>query len=535
MSVAGAPRPADQDRADRAAAARPQMAANTVYSGIDLYLEFFTLLVLSVVIARHLGPDRYGTYTFLVWIVGLGAIIANNGITTGAMKFIGEARGRSDPDLARGVVARLGRWQAMSAALTCATIALAAAVLGDTFLSAPDARLLIWIVVPAVAARAAYVFLFSATKGFEDFRRIARIRALVAPANLALALGLMLAGAGLAAFVLAYAAASLLYAVAMWAGLRTAAGAGTATMPDAALVARMRRHVRFAGAIMLLDLVILRQTELLFLELFSTQANIGFYGLGRSLAANAMLVVPGVFAALLLPAMSRGFAADPARMPERFLAATRHIVLLTVPVVALAEIYGGIAVRLLYGEAFLPAATVFRISVAAGAIGAVSASASSYQLSSDRQPAILWIMAVVAIATLALDFVLIPRFELAGAVAAGAFGSLTLGLLLLWHAFRTLDVRPEYASHGRAIGAGILAAAPALVLAALLPWWVSIPLGGGLLVTGYAVLTVHLGAWNAQDLVLLRDRAVRLPGPARRLALAVVGAPARRAAAEPAP
>jgi O-antigen/teichoic acid export membrane protein len=510
-------------------AAQGPTAANAVYSGIDLYLEFATLLILSVVIARHLGPERFGTYTLIAWIIGISTIVANNGITTGAMKFIGEARGRGDPDLARGVFARLGRWQTISVALTCAAVVLFALMRSDAILSAPQAGLLIWIAVPAIAARAIYTFRLAAAKGFEDFRRIARIRAFVAPANLVLVISLTLAGAGLVGLVLAYAATSLLYAVAMWAGLRNSAGTGHASAPDAALVARMHRHVRFAGAIMLLDLAILRQTELIFLEVFSTQANIGFYALGRSLATSAMLVVPGVFAALLLPSMSRGFAEDPARMPERFLAATRHLVLLAVPVVALAEIYAGTVVLLLYGEAFLPAATVFRVTVAAAAVGAVSASASSYQLSSDRQPAILAIMVAVAIVTLMLDLVLISQFELAGAMAAGAFGSLALGLLLLWHACRTLGVRPEFGVYARALAAGVLASVPAVIMAVLLPWWLSIPLGGGVLVAGYAVLTVMLGAWRTQDLGLLRERATRLPGPLRRFALALVDAAAQRA------
>ena len=72
---------------------RRPLALNTLYSGLGLYAEYAATLVVSIVVARRLGPDDYGIYTLLMWVVAVGVAIANNGLITGVMKFIGESRG----------------------------------------------------------------------------------------------------------------------------------------------------------------------------------------------------------------------------------------------------------------------------------------------------------------------------------------------------------------------------------------------------------------------------------------------------------
>jgi O-antigen/teichoic acid export membrane protein len=269
--------------------------------------------------------------------------------------------------------------------------------------------------------------------------------------------------------------------------------------------------VWYASAIVALDLIVLRQTEIFFLNRFSTPANIAYYGLGRSLAATAMLLVPGVLTALLLPMMSRTFGEDPALLGKRFLAATRYILILAVPVVALCELFAGDIVVALYGIDYSPAVRVLRVSAAASAVGVVSASASSYQLGTDRQPAIVLIMTTVAVITLTLDYFLIRSFGLDGAIAAGAAGSVLLGAVLLWHARRTLQVTFQSSTYLRVVLAGGVATLPVFAIRYLMPAWMALPIGTLMFVVVYAVLTVVLRTWTRQELTSMSAMADILP------------------------
>ncbi len=484
--------------------------ANTLYGSLGLYTDYAAALIISVIIARHLGPEQYGTYTLLIWISSVGVVVSNNGITTGVMKFVGEARGKGAPEQAGSVLLYLERLQLLSSIATCAVfgviIALAERIVVDT-----RAQQLLWILLPAVALRSLYVYYISAAKGFENFRLAAQVHAFVAPLSLVIVLVVGQRGGTLKDFVYAYALICLLYAWSMRFALFRRFRRPETTIRNEALVSRIHRHVLYASAIVALELLVLRQTELLFLDRFSTQENIAYYGLGRSLSASAMLLIPGVVTALLLPVMSRTFGEDPSLLGRRFLAATRYILILAVPVVTLCEVFAADVITILYGKDYGPAVLVFRVAVATSAVGVISSSASSYQLGTDRQPVIVRIMAMVTALTLILDYVLIRAYELKGAIAAGAFGSVLLGAGLLWHAYNTLHVKFDFYTYVRVIAAGALCAVPAVIAQKTLPFWIALPVGGFLLTATYCALTVLLGGWTREDLRSMRALTNKIP------------------------
>lgn len=483
---------------------RSSLLGKTVYASIGQYADYAAGLIISIIIARSLGPERYGSYALLIWFATAGVALSNHGLTTGVMKFLAEARGQRDPSRARATLRYLERLQLWSALMVCGAIGAFIVFLAERVVLNAQARALLWVVLPAVVLRSLYVFWLSAAKGFEDFRLTAQVLAFAAPLGVALVLAVALAGASLTGFVYAYATVCLLYAAAMRYGLtRTLPGATLAGVGDVP-VARIRRHVIYASAIVALELLVLRQAELLFLERFSTAENIAYYGIGQSLAMSAMLLVPGVATALLLPMMSRTFGEDPALLGGRFLAATRYILLLAVPVLALCEVFAPEVIAILYGPAFGPAVLVFRVAVVAAAVGVVSASASSYQLGSDRQPAVVGIMAAAAAMTLTLDWLLIRAWKLEGAIAAGAIGAVLLGIGLLWHAARALRVSFDASTYVRVVAAGALSAVPALIARAILPVWIALPVGAVLLTTVYLVMTVAMGAWTRPDIHFIR-------------------------------
>ena len=60
------------------------------YSAVYIYVEFFIGLLASILIARSLGPDSYGTYSYLIKVAAIIIVFINGGIATGALRFIAE-------------------------------------------------------------------------------------------------------------------------------------------------------------------------------------------------------------------------------------------------------------------------------------------------------------------------------------------------------------------------------------------------------------------------------------------------------------
>ena len=489
---------------------RRVLAKNALLSSVAVYAEYVAAFLVSIIVARRLGPADYGTYTLLMWLVLAGVTVANNGLTTGVMKFIGECRGRRATAPAAAVLSYCERLQIASSALVCACVLLLLILFPRLIASDVQTAVLVTALCCAVAARSLALFYGAAIRGFENFRAAAVVNAVVAPVTVLTALAAASVAGTLVAFLGAYAATSVAAALGLrHAATREAGGAAVVVPPE--LTRRIRRHVRLASAIVALDLILLRQTEVFFLNYFSTAAAVGYFGLGRSLAASAILLAPGVVTALLVPAMAKTFADDPAAFRGRFLAATRYILLLVVPVVALAELYAADAIVALYGHDYQPAIRVFRVAIAGSAIGVVSASASSYQLGSDRQPVIVAIMSAAAAWTLVLDYLLIRSLGLDGAILAGGLSSITLATALLWHASASLGARFEWNTYARIVCAGAIAVVPAAGLRYVLPFWAGAPIGVTVAISLYAVLSIVMGAWTQDDLVSMQPMAELLP------------------------
>lgn len=495
---------------------RRDFAANTAYSALGIYLEFGAGFVTSIVIARQLGAEHYGAYTLALWLTSVGAVLSNHGLITGVMKFAGEARGRASLEGVASVLRYFERAQLSSAAVV-ALVGIAAgavAVAVDRTGIGVSPRVLC-LLVPAAALRSLYVYYSAVARGLDDVRAIWRVQRVVAPGAVALVAALALTGGHVESFVSAYLLVCLLSAVAMrsatrsrWAAAHRPVDPATASV---AMVGRIRRHVAYASAIVVLELAVLRQAELVLLDWYATRQDVAYYGLGRSLAATALLLVPGAVTALLVPLMARTYGERPDRLGDRFLASARYLSMLAVAVVGLGLVFADALVAMFYGPEYHPVALVFRVAVAAGAVGVVSASASSYQLGSDRQPAVVAIMAAVASVTLILDFVLIRRFGLAGAILAGAAGAVLLGAGLLWHACRKLGVAFDWRTSARIVAAGGVSVFPVVLLAQLLPAAVAMPVGALVFAVAYLTATVVAGAWSQEDLRALRGLMVHLP------------------------
>ena len=152
----------------RALSGRVALLRNAALSSGVQYAESAIGLLVSVVIARTLGPSSYGHYAFAVWLCGWMLTASNHGLTMSAIRFIAEARGAERLDDAARLSAMFLRWQRYSSILILGCFIVVASVWP------PDEweGQLSWMVplsVVAVWARARFWMLGSIGKGYEQF------------------------------------------------------------------------------------------------------------------------------------------------------------------------------------------------------------------------------------------------------------------------------------------------------------------------------------------------------------------------------
>lgn len=479
-------------------------------SGVASWVEFFLGMLASIVIARSLLPTQYGHFSFMMWCATLFVIISNGGLSTGAIKFVAEQdeRGRHI------VLAHLSRLQNHALTITAFFAASGILIFPEFFLA--SAPLPAWaLLLTASLFKASYIFWMSATQGSEDFRRIARVVMVVAPSNLVANLLVAWLAPSLLNFVAIYLLTSLLYRalIAPW---RHA----SMPLPDTGMRKRVSRHLMITGASIVLSFFVLRQSEILFLRVFSNASDIAFFSIAYTIGFALAALIPGAYAALLLPMMSRQ-SAQSSLASDTYPRSLRYLMMLALPMAVGTWLLGEQLILTLYGESYRPAVAALFWVIAGVAISATSQAAVSLLVSQDQQGRVLRINLLVAVAVLAVDAMLISQFGLYGAGPAFFFGCLLHSGLMINTVTRLYQLAWPWQDSFRIVAAAGLTALPTALTLWLLPD-TALPLwrmlAGALIYSAlYLPASVLCGCWRAEEKKRISDLAERLPAPLARL------------------
>jgi O-antigen/teichoic acid export membrane protein len=489
---------------------RTRTLRNTLFSSIGTYTEYFLGMIAAIMIARHLGPRYYGIYGLFIWFAAIGVVATNSGITTGVIKFVAELRGAGRQDQIVPLLAhfrRVQRWH-MILVLGIGTILFVAA---GYRLTADMSYVEFFLLAAAVGMRAPYMFNIAIAKGFEAFDLTARIFLVASPLNLMMVVAAMLLHAPLLGFIVVYAISSLIF---LLVSQRQAAGLirrlpRAAAVPDE-LLQRMRRHLRIVSATIIIGFLIASDVEILFLNLYATSSEAGYFKVAYQLATGIMLLVPGVFGALLLPMMAKALRQGREVAARRFVKATSYLVLLAAPVVVFGMCFAVPVIALLYGSAYAAAAPVFALIILSSGIATATQGASSLLVSADRQHVILLLTIVFGALKIGLDLVLIRHFGLYGAVTAVLVVTLSSSITYVAIGMKVSGAHLQSGRLGRTLLAALITSMVSIPILRLhLPPIGSVLIGGALVSGVYLLLTLVLKCWSRDDIEQMQGLHLR--------------------------
>lgn len=490
---------------------RLQTLKNTLFSSLGVYTEFALGMLTSIIIARHLGPESFGVYSALVWLVGLGIVITNSGTASTLIKFIAEVRGAGQQALLQSLVRRLRRTQNGYLLVVLLIGATAVYLLDERMASPIPAGWMIAFFVVCVALRAAYMLDIGIAKGMENFRATAVVALLASPVNLLLILLVAWWGKSLAWYLGVFVVVSLVFVLAARGQVAPLlpAGDARAALPDTMLV-RLRDQVFYNTLIVSAGFLSASEVEVILLNAWADPAAAGQFKVAYQLAFGAASLVPGVFAALMLPMMTSALHRDRASAGRSFAASTSYLALLAFPLAAGGLVLGDSLVRLLYGAEYAPAAATFWIFLLCACGVQLAAAASGLLIGADRQRRIFVLLAICLLLKFTLGAVFIHLWGLHGAVASFVVVAAVNVVAYLTMASRECDTALEWPLLRRVALASLLAAGISwLVLAPLPGVWGMIAAAAAFCVV-YAVMTALLGCWSHGDIDtighLLRDR-----------------------------
>jgi O-antigen/teichoic acid export membrane protein len=478
----------------------PGLARSTVLNFADTAIGICSALVVSVVVARTLGPDRFGLYSLVTSMVMFAYVFARLGINETVRRYVAELDAGGERPLATIVAGQALRNGLVTSGASAVLLAAAAPALA-TFFHRPELTTYILIgaltLVPIITAG----IFRNVLRGVQQYRYFVRLNLITSPVWVVACTAVVLRGGGIIGLLLVGLALELVHLVAFarWTFREVGVPRFGVRLPPL-LQGRLVRYNVAVGALMVLDLVVQKRSELIFLGRFNGPDQVAFYALPFSLTDRLGDLMPGALLGVLLPGLTyaRG-SADPEQFSQMFSEAVRWLAVLTLPVCLFGIPVAAGVVGILYGGAYSPAVPVLQILLVALLFTVLGQAASAALLGLESQRWLLKVTAAAAVLSLCLDFLLIPRWGAVGAALANTIAQAAWALVSFWPLRHRIAKATRRAISRMAVVAGVIALllGTALLLEPVLPAMV---VGGlvAMVVYGLALERMHLLSPRAQ-------------------------------------
>jgi O-antigen/teichoic acid export membrane protein len=163
---------------------RARALRNTMFSSVGIYTEYFLGMLTSIFIARHLGPNDYGAYSAIIWLVAMGVAITNAGTASAVIKFVAELRGAGKDELIAPTISYLHHAQRWFLLVVLSLVGLLLVFSGQHVAPGFNHWMIFGFLAIGIALRSQYMFNVGIAKGFENFRATAIVASVATPINL---------------------------------------------------------------------------------------------------------------------------------------------------------------------------------------------------------------------------------------------------------------------------------------------------------------------------------------------------------------
>lgn len=464
---------------------------------------------LSVLAARLLGPERQGTYAVVLYVIQVLVQLVTLGLPATAVRYVARYHVGGDGPAVRGLltyVARRGILFGLGATAACALLAgpLARALTRG----APPG--LFFLAALAVVPEALTLLLEAGFEGLLAYETLLRVNLVMAPLSLATAALVLTWGGGIAGLLTLKVVLAAARVATYWFIL------GRRFPRPRPLAPSDRREVdgyaRSLSLIFLFDTVVWQRSEVLFLGAFCTRTLVACYDIAYQVVGTVMRILPEKLADILLPLLAGlEHRSQRERSARVYREAARLLFGLTCGV---AVCVGGSApslVRLVYGDAYAPAAHVIMVLCAAAPFIIVARATAYLLYAAGWQDFNVRLAGAAAVTNLLLAFILVPRHCLMGAAVANTFSQLASASILVTYVLRRSGASLPWGAMARTLLAACGQMAAMRALSAVVSGWVGLAAtaGAGLVVYGlclWLTRVVKPAEWG-----LVRG-SVRTPG-----------------------
>ncbi|MFH1760685.1 MAG: flippase [bacterium] len=496
--------------------ASQRVIKNIFFSLYNKCFGFILVFFTSVYVARTLGPEKLGIYSYVLWFVSIITTILGMGLMTALAKYISEFEGEKRRDLIEGIIAYVLRVEIVLSCIVSIPLFVFRNFIADLSFT-PKEGIYFGIVFLGILPGMVSSVLCASVQGLQQFKYFTYFSLIISPLGVAAKILSLYLGFGIFGLLVIQFGFSLInvlfYLVVLQKrGIRVRIH-GAAI--DKKIKKRITKFNLTTFGIVLFDFIIWDKSETFFLGRFCRSDQIAFYSLPFNIVKRFMYILPQIFWEVLLPAMSDFHGKrDNYRLKRTYYLACRYIAFASWPVGVAGIVLAFPFLKYVYGTEFVGAENVLQILFLAAIIVSLDSPSGALLFAAERQAIIIKISTLLAIMNIIMDLILIPKFGAIGAAICNATVQILGSIIGLIYVYRVFGIVYPIKSVSKIVFSSVFMGVVMFVVfkaePTLLGFFVSIITG----IFIYLVSCVVMGSFEEEDLEILNRGLDVLPASA---------------------
>lgn len=439
----------------------------------------------TALIARAIGPELYGRYTFGLTYILVFSVFSNFGIES---LFIREAsREKAKVSLINDILP-------IKVVLSCVTV-LAVIVSAQVLEYPSSTKEVIYILCVGLFFQVLYECLMSVYKALEEMYIVALFSILFRIVSAGAIIVSIVSGLGFFGIVSAFAIGNAsVFAMALWIHARRW-GLGAIRVNARTWISLVVQGYPFFLSALLSMLY--GKINVLLLSKMVPETDLGYFMAAANLVDN-LFIIPTAFNMTIFPVFSRIYGTSSEALRETYGKMVRYMLILTLGVSAGTVLVGEHVITLLYGDQFVGATYVLQILIFYWALAFFSNVQSSLLFSIHQERIQAKIMMVAFVLSITLNAILIYLYGIIGAACA-AVATEAIVVALIAAALWKVNYRWPFESKTMMLVFNVLAMA--VIVRLLLPVNLGLAVSMGALT--YLLLLFPVGLVDHEDKILL--------------------------------
>jgi O-antigen/teichoic acid export membrane protein len=492
-----------------------RLIKNSVLTLFNTLFVFVTGWIISVWVARQLGPSNYGIFNLVLWLTDSFTFLIAMGLTHAVTKFIAEFNGRDDLDALTPIIVFVLKIEIVLSVVTTCVLLFFSTQISHYFFTPKQSIFFVIAFIGILPGMITAIF-SSTIDGIQKFEYFTYANLILTPLSFFSKIIVLWMGKGIIGLLVVMLVFSFINAI--FYGI-VLAKEGVLTRRnltrklDPALKKRIFKYNTSVMAILVCDKIVWDKSENFFLGRLCSSEQIGFYNLGYNIAQKLVAFLPFTFWRILFPAMSHYFGSgDRDKMKRLFFLATRYLAFAAFPMGVAGTICAYQIIHYLYGHDFIGAQRVLQIIFLASIVSSLANPASAVLYGYEKQSFIYKYGFILACLNIGLDLLIIKRYGALGAAIAYAVTTLFASIGGLIYTCRTMKLPYPFVSLFKILFSTIIMGTVMEIILLHnheVPGFV-LSLVAGLVV--YLVCSLVLGTFEKEDYVLMRSVQKVLPG-----------------------